>query len=87
MAAFLERISPLNRVEQIRSPLLIFQGANDPRVPASESAQIHDALREREVPVWYVLAHDEGHGFRKKENTDYSLAATVLFLERFVLGE
>ncbi len=86
MRALLERISPLANVDRIRRPLLIIQGANDPRVPAGESRQIHDALRSRGVPVWYVLAHDEGHGFRKKSNSDYAAAATVLFLERYLLG-
>jgi len=85
MRALLEEISPLNNVEQIDAPLLITQGANDPRVPASESEQIYAALDERGVPVWYVLALDEGHGFRKKTNSDYAAAATVLFLQRFVL--
>lgn len=87
MRAFLEAISPLNQVERIDRPLLIFQGANDPRVPAGESEQIHRALRERGVPVWYVLALDEGHGFRKKTNSDYAAAATALFLQRFALGD
>ena len=86
MRAFLERISPLNQVEKITSPMLISQGLNDPRVPASESEQIVEALRERNVPVWYVLARDEGHGFRKKVNRDYLMAATALFLERHLLN-
>ncbi|MEQ8858357.1 MAG: alpha/beta fold hydrolase [Pseudomonadales bacterium] len=86
MRAFLERISPLNNVDRITRPLLIFQGANDPRVPAGESAQIYAALAGRGVPVWYVLALDEGHGFRKKSNSDYQAAATVLFLQRFALN-
>jgi len=51
-----------------------------------ESRQIHQALAERGVPVWYVLALDEGHGFRKKTNIDHAAAATVLFLQRFVLA-
>lgn len=87
MRAFLERISPLNNVERMQRPLLVLQGANDPRVPASESEQLYRALRARDVPVWYVLALDEGHGFRKKPNVDYASAATVLFLERFALDE
>ncbi|HEX7037379.1 MAG TPA: S9 family peptidase [Pseudomonadales bacterium] len=86
MRELLERISPLTNVERITRPLLIFQGANDPRVPAPESEQIHRALSARDVPVWYVLALDEGHGFRKKANVDYAAAATALFLQRFVLG-
>lgn len=87
MGAFLERISPLSNVEKITRPLLITQGANDPRVPAGESEQIYRALSRSGVPVWYVLALDEGHGFRKKTNSDYAAAATALFLERFVLDE
>lgn len=85
MRDFLERISPLNQVERITRPMLIAQGLNDPRVPASESEQIVAALRERDVPVWYVLARDEGHGFRKKVNRDYFVAAMALFLERHLL--
>ena len=86
MRAFLQRISPLNQVERIARPMLISQGLNDPRVPASESEQIVAALRERNVPVWYVLARDEGHGFRKKVNRDYLMAATALFLQRHLLN-
>ena len=85
MRAHLEAISPLNRVERINAPLLIFQGANDPRVPVSESEQIAQALKEGGTPVWYVVALDEGHGFLRKVNRDYQSAATVLFLERFLL--
>ena len=85
MMAHLEKISPLNHVERIIKPLMISQGFNDPRVPASESVQILEALEEADVPVWYVLAMDEGHGFRKKVNTDYNAAATVLFLNRYLL--
>ena len=87
MRAFLQSISPLNRVREIGTPLLISQGQNDPRVPASESEQIVAALREQGVPVWYVLAKDEGHGFRKKANRDYLAAATALFLQRRLLDE
>ena len=86
MREFLERISPLNQVEKIARPMLIAQGLNDPRVPASESEQIVAALRKRDVPVWYVLARDEGHGFRKKVNRDYLTAATALFLQHHLLN-
>jgi dipeptidyl aminopeptidase/acylaminoacyl peptidase len=87
MREFLESISPLNRTERITRPLMISQGKNDPRVPASESEQIVAALEAAGTPVWYVLALDEGHGFSKKVNSDYNAAATVLFLERFLLGQ
>ena len=85
MREFLTRISPLNQVARITQPLFVSQGLNDPRVPASESEQMVAALKARGVPVWYVVARDEGHGFRKKVNRDYELAATVLFLKRQVL--
>lgn len=85
MRAHLEAISPLNQVEKINRPLLISQGANDPRVPASESEQIYAALKAEGIPVWYVLAEDEGHGFRKKFNRDYNAAVMSLFLEQYLL--
>ena len=86
MRAFLESIAPLNRVAEMSTPLLISQGLNDPRVPASESEQILAALKKQDVPVWYVLARDEGHGFRKKTNRDYLSAVTAMFLKRHLLG-
>ena len=87
MKAHLERISPLTNVAKIRTPLLVAQGRNDPRVPAGESEQIVSAVRDGGQPVWYVLAADEGHGFAKKKNQAYLLAVEVLFLRRFLLGE
>ena len=86
MRKFLESIAPMNQVEKIRKPLLIFQGFNDPRVPASESEQITMALEVAEVPAWYVLYLDEGHGFRKKVNQDHSFAVQIQFL-RSLLDE
>jgi dipeptidyl aminopeptidase/acylaminoacyl peptidase len=83
MRRFLETISPLNHVSEIRRPLLIAQGANDPRVPRSESEQIRDALESAGTPVWYILAEDEGHGFLKKANRDYYTAAVMLFLQEY----
>ena len=87
MREFLESISPLNRVDEIGTPLLISQGLNDPRVPASESEQIVAALKARGVPVWYVLAENEGHGFRRKANRDYLTAVTAQFLQSRLTGE
>ncbi len=85
MAEFLERISPMNRVDRIRKPLLVAQGLNDPRVPASESEQLVRALREQGGTVGYLLAKDEGHGFAKKKNADFLFLAVVQFLERHLL--
>jgi dipeptidyl aminopeptidase/acylaminoacyl peptidase len=82
MRAFLQRISPLTNVDRIRSALFVAQGANDPRVPASEAEQIVAAVRQSGRDVWYMLARNEGHGFRKKENRDLFTELTVMFLER-----
>lgn len=67
--ALLAARSPINRVDAIEKPLLIGQGANDPRVKQAESDQIVQAMQARDIPVTYVLFPDEGHGFQKPENT------------------
>ncbi len=86
MRAFLESASPLNKAAQITTPMFITQGANDPRVPASESEQIVAALKRNGTPVWYVLFEGEGHGYRRRANRDYDTAASMLFLQRYLLG-
>lgn len=83
--AFFERISPLGHADKIGKPLFVVQGGNDPRVPASEAEQIVAKLRGRNVPVWYLLAKDEGHGFRKKPNADFQFYATVEFIKKYGL--
>jgi dipeptidyl aminopeptidase/acylaminoacyl peptidase len=83
--AFLEEISPANHADQIRAPLLIIQGKNDPRVPVTEAERMRDAVRAKGGTVWYVMATDEGHGFSKKGNVDYQFEATVLFLQAHLL--
>ena len=87
MREHLEKIAPLNHVQKITRPLMVSQGANDPRVPLSESDQIVAALEGRGVPVWYLVGKDEGHGFQKKTNTDYQRAVLVRFMREFLLGE
>lgn len=73
---------------QIHSkPLFVIQGKNDPRVPAFESDQIVEAMKQRNTPVWYLVATDEGHGFSKRRNQDYQFYATVMFVQRFLLHE
>lgn len=80
MREFLESISPANNAGKITVPLFIIQGANDPRVPASESDQMLAAVRANETEAWYLLARDEGHGFKKKSNRDYMREAVTVFL-------
>ncbi|MGY6588136.1 MAG: S9 family peptidase [Wenzhouxiangella sp.] len=82
---FLESISPANNAHRITAPLFIIQGANDPRVPASEAEQILGAVREAGGNPWYLLALDEGHGFARQSNRDFQREAETLFLME-VLG-
>jgi dipeptidyl aminopeptidase/acylaminoacyl peptidase len=81
MRAYLQRISPLTNAARISKPLLVVQGLNDPRVPATESQQMVAKIRGRGGEVWYLAAKDEGHGFRKKTNRDFYQKAIVTFLE------
>jgi dipeptidyl aminopeptidase/acylaminoacyl peptidase len=78
--AFLESRSPLFRVDEIQRPLLIAQGANDPRVKQAEADQIVEAMQERGIPVTYALYPDEGHGFARPENRMSFYAVTEGFL-------
>ena len=85
MYEFLEKISPLNNVGKIKIPMLIVQGGNDPRVPRTEAAQMSAALKANNIPVWYLEAKDEGHGFRKKSNSDFQFYSTILFVKKYLL--
>ena len=82
---FLWERSPLSRVDQIRIPLLIAQGANDPRVNQAESEQIVAALTERGIDHEYMLFPDEGHGFAKPENRLRFYEAAEKFLAEHML--
>jgi dipeptidyl aminopeptidase/acylaminoacyl peptidase len=80
MRIFLRRISPLTNAERITRPLLVVHGKNDPRVPLSEAEQIVNKLRAKGREVWYLLADDEGHGYRKKQNREAYYATFAQFL-------
>jgi dipeptidyl aminopeptidase/acylaminoacyl peptidase len=82
MRAYLQRISPLTNAARIGKPLLVVQGLNDPRVPATESQQMVAKIRARGGEVWYLAAKDEGHGFKKKPNRDFYQKTIVTFLEK-----
>ncbi len=79
---FLKSISPLFKVDQICKPLLIAQGANDPRVKQSESDQIVKVLKDKNKEVEYMLFEDEGHGFKRPENQFKFIEAAEAFLEK-----
>lgn len=82
MRSFLERISPVANVDSIQSALFVAHGANDPRVPVGEAEQIVEAVRAKGLPVWSMIAMDEGHGFSKKTNRDtYTLLMILFFKE------
>jgi dipeptidyl aminopeptidase/acylaminoacyl peptidase len=85
MRAFLEKISPANHAAEIKAPLFIIQGENDPRVPATEARQMRDAIQKNGGSVWYLMAADEGHGFTKKKDMDFQFHATVLFFQEHLL--
>ncbi|HKA57328.1 MAG TPA: S9 family peptidase [Gemmatimonadales bacterium] len=80
----LYRISPLFHADQIRKPVLVLQGANDPRVLKVESDQIVEAVKQRGGIAEYVIFPDEGHGFIKKENNIRAYRTALEFLDRYV---
>jgi dipeptidyl aminopeptidase/acylaminoacyl peptidase len=84
MRAFLESISPANHIHKIKAPLFIAHGANDPRVPVAEAQQIFDKLQAQHHPTWFMLAPDEGHGFKKKDNKDTFTLLQLLFFEKYL---
>ncbi len=84
--ALLEEHSPLSWVDRISAPLLIGQGANDPRVKQAESDQIVQAMQQKGIPVTYVLYPDEGHGFARPENRLSFFAIAEAFLSRHLGG-
>ncbi|MER3432002.1 MAG: peptidase S9, prolyl oligopeptidase [Leptolyngbya sp. ERB_1_1] len=85
MREFLLKISPLNNAQKIKKPLFVIHGKNDPRVPLNEAEQIVRTVRSNGVPVWYLMAKDEGHGFSKKKNVDFQFYATIMFIKETLL--
>ena len=80
----LRRISPLFHAENIKTPLLVIQGANDPRVLQVESDEIVAAVRANGVPVEYLIFPDEGHGFSQRSNRIAASKAFVAFLDKYL---
>jgi dipeptidyl aminopeptidase/acylaminoacyl peptidase len=85
-AAFFDRTAPLTNAGRIMKPLFVVAGLNDPRVPHTEAEQMVARVKQNGSPVWFLMANDEGHGFRKKGNRDYQFYATVLFVRQFLMG-
>jgi dipeptidyl aminopeptidase/acylaminoacyl peptidase len=86
MREFLLRIAPMTNVANIKKPLFVVAGYNDPRVPYTEAEQIVESVKKVGTPVWFLMAKDEGHGFAKKKNADFQFYATVQFVKQYLLG-
>lgn len=83
--AYLESIAPRNKVDKIKAPLFVVQGKNDPRVPWQESQEMVDVLAKKGMPVWFLMANDEGHGFSKKQNNDYYFYTSLMFIQKHLV--
>ncbi len=79
-------ISPMTRSSELKIPLMVVTGGNDPRVPASEADQMVKAVRANGSTAWHLLAANEGHGFAKKENQDYQFWTSLIFWQSTLLG-
>ncbi|MBX3157140.1 MAG: S9 family peptidase [Deltaproteobacteria bacterium] len=84
--ALMMSVSPVNHAAKIKRPLLIAQGANDPRVKQAESEQIVDAMKKAKLPVTYILFPDEGHGFARPENNIVFFGVAEAFLSAHLGG-
>jgi len=82
----MDRTAPMALVRNIRKPMLVQQGVNDPRVPKSESDQIVASLKDIGTPTWYLVFDDEGHGFRKKSNADFAFYTVIMFAKECLLN-
>ena len=83
-ADLLRRLSPIHKLDQVTAPTIVLHGANDTNVPVIEAEQVVDTLRQRGVPVEYVLFPDEGHGFRKTPNRIRSTSAITEWFTRYL---
>lgn len=84
---YFRRISPLFHADNIQKPLMVLQGANDPRVLKVESDEIVEAVKKKGIPVEYIVFDDEGHGFIIKENQITAYKAILDFLNKYLRGE
>lgn len=83
----LQQYSPLLHATSIKKPLMVLQGANDPRVLKKESDEVVETVKKNGVPVEYIVFPDEGHGFVKKENKIKGYGQILQFLDKYLKGE
>ena len=86
-AQTLRKFSPIHYVDNIKTPLFVIQGANDPRVPKSEAEQIVESVKAKGGIVEYLLFEDEGHGLSKLPNRIKGYSAIADFLDKYVKGK
>jgi dipeptidyl aminopeptidase/acylaminoacyl peptidase len=86
-ADMLAELSPINKVDQVTAPTIVLHGANDTNVPVVEAEQVVESLRQRDIPVKYVLFPDEGHGWSKTENRVRSTVEIVNWFATYLLGD
>jgi dipeptidyl aminopeptidase/acylaminoacyl peptidase len=82
----LVQLSPITYINQVKSPLMITQGANDPRVPAGEALQIQKLLEKKGIPSNLILFADEGHGSEKKSNQILEIGHTMDFFKKHLMN-
>jgi dipeptidyl aminopeptidase/acylaminoacyl peptidase len=82
--AALEQLSPIRHVDKVAAPMLLIQGATDPRVPVGEALQFYDALQKKGVPSQLIIFPDEGHGMKKRANQVLAYGHTVRFFEKYL---
>jgi dipeptidyl aminopeptidase/acylaminoacyl peptidase len=78
----LEKLSAMTYIDRVKAPLMISQGASDPRVPVGEALQMHDALEKRGIESPLVIYADEGHGSAKRDNSVLELGSTLAFFKK-----
>jgi dipeptidyl aminopeptidase/acylaminoacyl peptidase len=81
------KLSPITYIDKVQGPLLLIQGASDPRVPVGEALQIHDALQAHKLPVELVIFSDEGHGAQRRDNQVYQIGYSLRFFQKYLQGK
>ena len=83
----LVKLSAVSYIDSLKEPLLLIQGATDPRVPAGESIQMYEAAKRKGVPTGLVIFPDEGHGAQKRENRVLQTGHALLWFDRYLKGK
>ena len=84
-ADMLRALSPINKVEVVKTPTIVLHGANDTNVPVVEAEQVVESLKKRNIPVEYILFPDEGHGWRKTSNKVTSTVSIVNWFKQYLV--